>query len=839
MEEIQTLLNNAKQLTEDGNIKEGYFTHVALMEMLLKQMHDVKFVHHSIVSKPAHYNSMISVMRTCLTTAEDIVNKHSHSAVSSTPPASRRSSMLGAVGTTKSRGTPPVDVSVQSATPTHEEEDPIATSSSADRAGKIAPPLPPKPSRMHNKPAVPPKPARSGTSSKPTSPVVTPNHTGSAITSQTIPPNATDHSTPSTSLNEGAKPEVGRQKIPAPIPPRSRPKTMPDASTLKPLPVARPMSVSTTVDTLNDSTLLRIVAEGEIDPTNLAPAQTNSGDSLTPSSRQSSYHVPNIPVPPLLTTYRLIQAKHDKLDSELKQLKEKKRHLISGMKDQDGATESDINNAIMTYTSLTADAKLTLNKVRTIYMSAATIPSVLQFQPHLVAYQITLIEAAIFIEIPVECLLVHSARTPHPRIVASTDFFNYTTRLIEHSILLPQEASHRAQHINHWIKVAAKCQDLNNYQTLKAIVSALGTPPVQRLKRTWACIPKKSMIRLDAMNELMSETQNYGRYREHMGMVNTGMVNGRSVSQIKAEHGARPTVPFLGTFIHDITYLLAAVKSQHLDKPSDDMRIQEVLSTMENFQRGPRYPPVPSASYIKASTSRSSFRPTSFTNALHRSSSKKDRLSGTSLFSGVDDDDEEVRDLEEQQQLITQYLLMRPWVNEETVDELSNLREPPTQRQISSPSSRSSGGAGSGNYTSSIMSNTSSTFVRLSASNASGTDSRPTSMDEYADGGRSSMASEDAESLKRGFWPFRRSHEGHRPNSLIAGDRASINSMRRSASEINVSKIDDTNSDDEDDDIAEEPFGWSNSASADPEHQDHYKQSLAQRLAGEFERRQN
>lgn len=633
----------------------------------------------------------------------------------------------------------------------------------------------------------------------------------------------------------GAKLEITRPKIPIAtpqIPPRARPKTMPDPSSLQPLPTARPMSVSSNVDTSHDSALLRVVGEGEIDPTNLAPAQTNSGDSLTPSSRQATDHVPNIPVPPLLTAYRLIQAKHDKLDSELKLLKEKKRHLVSGSYEDEDVTESDVNSAIITYTTLTADAKLTLNKVRTIYMSAATIPSVLQFQPYLVAYQITLIEAAIFIEIPVECLLVHSARTPQPRIVASTDFFNYTTRLIEHSILLPQEASHRAQHINHWIKVAAKCQDLNNYQTLKAIVSALGTPPVQRLKRTWACIPKKSMLKLEAMNELMSEADNYGRYRECMGMVNVGMINGRSVAQIKAEHAARPTVPFLGTFIQDITYLLAAVKSQNLAKPTDDPRIQEVLSTMEKFQRGPRYPSVPNTAYVKASTARSSFRPTSLTNALHRTSSKKDRLSTTSLFSNVDDDDEEIRDMEEQQQLITQYLLMRPWVNEETVDELSNLREPPSSRGISSPSSRSSGGAGSGNYTSSIMSNTSSTFVRMSTGNGSGTDSRPTSMDEYPDGGgRSSLASEDAESLKRGFWPFsRRSHDGHRPTSLIASDRASIHSMRRSASEINVGL------DEEDDD---EQFGWTNNSSPDGKQNDHFKQSLAHRLAGEIERRQH
>jgi hypothetical protein len=121
-------------------------------------------------------------MRACLTNAEEIVNKHSHSAAASTPPTSRRSSVLGSSTTTgtKPRTANSTEISVQSPTPTHEEDDFVFSSSSNERLGKSAPPLPPKPSRMLNKPVVPPKPARSGTSSKPTSPVVTPNHTGSA-----------------------------------------------------------------------------------------------------------------------------------------------------------------------------------------------------------------------------------------------------------------------------------------------------------------------------------------------------------------------------------------------------------------------------------------------------------------------------------------------------------------------------------------------------------------------------------------------------------------------------------------------------------------------------------
>lgn len=138
---------------------------------------------------------MISVMRSCLANAEEIVNKHSHSAASSTPPVSRRSSVLGSstAGSTKPRTSPSIDVSVRSPTPTFEDDDSVFSSSSTDRLGKPAPPLPPKPSRMQNKPVVPPKPARSGQSSKPTSPVVTPNHTGSTISGHSSQP---DHMPP-------------------------------------------------------------------------------------------------------------------------------------------------------------------------------------------------------------------------------------------------------------------------------------------------------------------------------------------------------------------------------------------------------------------------------------------------------------------------------------------------------------------------------------------------------------------------------------------------------------------------------------------------------------------
>lgn len=522
---------------------------------------------------------------------------------------------------------------------------------------------------------------------------------------------------------------------------------------------------------MSQKSFINVIPEGSIDPTNLVPAQTSTGDSLAPPSSPSATndHVPHIPVPPLLTTHRSLQTRLDAVEAKLAEYRGMKRarELPSDSNDRPASsasiTEETIDEAIFKYTVTVAETKATLNRVRTLYMSAATVPTILQFPAHLIAYQLTLIESSIFLEIEPRALMDHTPRHPNAQVVASTDFFNYLTRLIEHSILIPQEATTRAQHIHHWVKVAAKCHELQNYQTLKAIVSALGTPPVQRLKRTWACMPKKSMTRLELLSDLMSETRNYGRYREHMGMVNTSNVNGMSISVMKRETLKKPTVPFLGTFIHDITYLVAAVKSTSvasisssvtavnrdsmdaLDRPpsptlsmastltpENDPRVQDLLATMHYYQSGPKYAPVPPSNYVKAAQ-KHHFRTPSLSSALHRSSANKGRGS----LGGSEDEEEGI---ETQQQLITHYLLTRAWVSEKIVDELSVLREPPKKPASSNVTRNSGGNGGSGQYTASMVSTTSSAY-RVSAgslshgtsSGGSGGDSRPNSLEDGVD----------------------------------------------------------------------------------------------------------
>ncbi|KAI8979345.1 hypothetical protein BDF20DRAFT_1000679 [Mycotypha africana] len=360
----------------------------------------------------------------------------------------------------------------------------------------------------------------------------------------------------------------------------------------------------------------------------------------------------------------------------------------------------------------------------TVESVAANTTTTLQFHSVLIAYQLTLIDAAIFRNIPVEALLTHTPKHPHPAIVASTDFFNYLTRLIESDILSQPDASGRAQLINHWIKVASKCLEWRNYQTLKAIVSALGTPPIQRLKRSWQFVPKRAMaLFIDHLRELMSEACNYGKYRETLGLCHHAYYRRHPTSiatvddEVKGRQdysstaagdppGKAPTVPFLGLFIHDMTYLSAALLKQKEQLPQQQQQHNSQWSsasknkrrgdgaadeeTLEAFKKDARVAELlDSFLTLQKSCCYPSKLPPVYAKEVHKSRKRKLTYAltrptalikmPTSNINSIAHHDADHGDLsvDIQQSLVMHYMLTRQWVSERAVDELSLRREPP------------------------------------------------------------------------------------------------------------------------------------------------------------------
>ncbi|KAK3822054.1 MAG: ras guanine nucleotide exchange factor domain-containing protein [Linnemannia elongata] len=555
---------------------------------------------------------------------------------------------------------------------------------------------------------------------------------------------------------------------------RSRPYTLPQYAALS----------------SQNSAFITVIPDGSVDPTNLVEAERINGDNedqLAQKTYGPSDHIPLIPVTPLRTTHRTLVEKEKTCSTKLAETRQKLQERSLQIQGSDNGTKSKRDSSedevdlqtlqenLNKYTSMIANVMATITKVRELLYRSASITSILEFPAYLVAYQLTLVESAIFLEIPPAALLTHSPKSPHRTITASTDFFNYLTRMIEYSVLFPPEASGRAQCMHYWVKVAVKLHELENFQTLKAVLSALGTPPVKRLKRTWGFVPRKSMHKLETLSELMSETRNYGKYREMMSSLHAGTMTSPSIASPVHSAARRPMVPFLGTFIMDITYLLAAVKKTNSAAPPisdqipatsslrDDVRIQDLLMTLTAYQSGPKYSSQPPRPYIKAATkNHHHFRAPSLSSALHRTAkyrtSSVDRQIGGNIThqSSYDDEEDDVsgNGIRPTQQLILHYLLTRPWVPERMVDELSTIREPSKNKNsLSGTASRTSAsgsthswpgltagpgmaGGGAGSMYSQIS--TTSTIQRGSTGsnsgdgghNGSGGSSRPTSVDE-------------------------------------------------------------------------------------------------------------
>ncbi|KAI9244012.1 ras guanine nucleotide exchange factor domain-containing protein [Phascolomyces articulosus] len=471
------------------------------------------------------------------------------------------------------------------------------------------------------------------------------------------------------------------------------------------------------------------MASGAVDPFRLTPAQTLD------NTNNNHNNIPSIPQAPLHMIYKSLQQKLENLErhhlhsTEVKQALNRVQQIIH-----------------MTGNSSTAHLPTTLTTTTTI-----TTTTLLAFPPVLIAYQLTLIDSAIFRNIQPSALLNHHApKSPHPAIVASTDFFNYLTRIIEHMILTPSEASGRAEQINFWIKVAIKCHDLKNFQTLKAIISALGTPPIQRLKRSWAYVPKKSMARLDVVNEIMTEHNNYERYRDR-------------ITRIVQQTSREPVIPFLGVFMHDVTYItsIPVASSSSSSAPATSLssslpttstntcnnnkqvtKLDDQLTLFTNLHKHPPY---------------SSALPPFCVKDFNKKQQQRKPFANESL--------------ELQQCLVTHYLLTRSWVSEKTVDELSLLRETPkVMRSCSAIDHSMTYDGGSWSSSGSFLS-----YIGTHSMVSSSSSSRPISLESDDDDNDSDVESNKQNNninINSKFWVFGRKsvdhqhHQQHKKPSL-------------------------------------------------------------------------
>lgn len=167
-------------------------------------------------------------------------------------------------------------------------------------------------------------------------------------------------------------------------------------------------------------------------------------------------------------------------------------------------------------------------------------PCILDFEPIELARQFTLQQSRRFCTILPEELLgcewmnksSSIAKNVRENIKLSTNL----TTLVTDSVLGPEDPKKRAVIIKQWIKVGMKCLELKNYDSVLAIVCALDSSIVQRLRKTWEAISTNKKGHFDTLRKLTNVDHNRQALRQAL------------------RDEIPPCIPFVGMYLTDLAF---------------------------------------------------------------------------------------------------------------------------------------------------------------------------------------------------------------------------------------------------------------------------------------------
>ncbi|KAF8533804.1 ras guanine nucleotide exchange factor domain-containing protein [Trichophaea hybrida] len=182
-----------------------------------------------------------------------------------------------------------------------------------------------------------------------------------------------------------------------------------------------------------------------------------------------------------------------------------------------------------------------LNALKAALAPGGLPVSILDFEPIELARQFTLKESRMFCSIRPEELIAQEWTKKNGSIATnvlgmsslSTDL----AHLVAETILDVQDIKKRAVVIKHWIKIADRCLELNNYDSLMAIMCTLNTSTIVRLKKTWELVSYKTKQVLEQLRSVIDVSKNH------------------AVLRARLRGHVPPCLPFLGTYLTDLTFV--------------------------------------------------------------------------------------------------------------------------------------------------------------------------------------------------------------------------------------------------------------------------------------------
>nr|XP_005588092.2 ral guanine nucleotide dissociation stimulator-like 3 isoform X3 [Macaca fascicularis] len=227
-------------------------------------------------------------------------------------------------------------------------------------------------------------------------------------------------------------------------------------------------------------------------------------------------------------------------------------------------------------------------------------PQLLDFSVDVVAEQLTLMDLELFSKVrPYECLgSVWSQRDrpgaagASPTVRATVAQFNTVTGCVLGSVLGAPglTAPQRAQRLEKWIRIAQRCRELRNFSSLRAILSALQSNPIYRLKRSWGAVSREPLSTFRKLSQIFSDENNHLSSREIL-FQEEATEGSQKEDNTPGSLPSKPPpgpVPYLGTFLTDLVMLDTALPDMlegDLINFEKRRKEWEILARIQQLQR--------------------------------------------------------------------------------------------------------------------------------------------------------------------------------------------------------------------------------------------------------------
>ncbi|KAI9089827.1 ras guanine nucleotide exchange factor domain-containing protein [Phlyctochytrium arcticum] len=200
--------------------------------------------------------------------------------------------------------------------------------------------------------------------------------------------------------------------------------------------------------------------------------------------------------------------------------------------------------------------------------------SFLELDNEAIAQQLNVLESEIFRRIKPRDLLQHiwnlQSKGRHaPSVAASIGHFNFISAWVSTRILVQKKIKTRAKVLGKFMKIAQILRNLNNYNTLMAVLAGVNSAAVLRLRQTRKLLQNRQSYReYQALEKLMSSEKSFALYRQTL------------------RKSDLPCIPYLGVFLRDLLYI-----DENKDRRPDGtinlpkfLLMGDVILKIQNFQ---------------------------------------------------------------------------------------------------------------------------------------------------------------------------------------------------------------------------------------------------------------